>query len=171
MVVIAVPLLMVLFERTESYYAEVGRELKLGRTPPLPVKRESIVIVPTSTVNLLTAQAVSAALSLGDTVVALAVAGDEEERERILRDWADWQCGPPIEVLIDPARSLVRTRAALRGVASASEDALITVLIPEIVPRKRRHEILHNQRGRLLEAVLKARTDVIVAILPFQLHD
>ena len=47
----------------------------------------------------------------------------------------------------------------------------MTVLIPEIVPRKRRHEILHNQRGRLLEAVLKARTDVIVAIMPFKLHD
>jgi amino acid transporter len=169
-VVIAVPLLLVLFERTESYYADVGRELKLGRTPPLPVKRESVVIVPTSTVNLLTAKAVSAALSLGDTVVGLAVAGDEEERERILRAWTEWQCGPPIEVVIDPARSLVRT--VLRYVeAHAGEDALITVLIPEIVPRKRRHEILHNQRGRLLEAVLKARTDVIVAILPFHLHD
>jgi hypothetical protein len=52
-----------------------------------------------------------------------------------------------------------------------NEDATITVLIPLLIPRKRRHEILHNQRGRLLEAVLKARTDVIVAILPFHLHD
>ena len=32
----------------------------------------------------------------------------------------------------------------------------MTVLIPEIVPRPRRHEILHNQRGRLLGTVLKA---------------
>jgi hypothetical protein len=39
------------------------------------------------------------------------------------------------------------------------------------MPRKRRHEILHNQRGRLLEAALKGRTDVIVATLPFHLHD
>jgi regulator of extracellular matrix RemA (YlzA/DUF370 family) len=53
-----------------------------------------------------------------------------------------------------------------------SEDATITVLIPEIVPSKRRHEIVHNQRGRLLEAVLKARTDgVVVATLPLHLHD
>ena len=63
-------------------------------------------------------------------------------------------------------------RSVLRYVESIeSEDATITVLIPEIVPRKRRHEILHNQRGRLLAAVLKARTDVVVATLPFQLHD
>jgi hypothetical protein len=45
----------------------------------------------------------------------------------------------------------------------------ITVLIPEIIPKARRHEILHNQRGRLLEAVLKSRTDVIIATLPFHI--
>ncbi len=65
-VVIAIPAMMWLFSRIEAYYAEVSRELKLGRTPPLPAKRESIVIVPTSTVNLLTQKALSAALSLGD---------------------------------------------------------------------------------------------------------
>jgi amino acid transporter len=170
-VVIAVPALIALFHNTETYYEAVGRELKLGRTPPLPTKRESIVIVPTSTVNLLTARAVSAALSLGDTVVALAVAADEEERDHIQRQWAEWRCGPPIEVIIDPQRSLVRT--VLHYVESLDVDhALVTVLIPEIIPRKRRHEILHNQRGRLLAAILKARTDdVVVATLPFKLHD
>ena len=51
------------------------------------------------------------------------------------------------------------------------EDGLVTVLIPDIIPQKRRHEILHNQRGRLLETVLKPRTDVVIATLPFQLDD
>ena len=169
-VVLAVPLLVLLFSRTESYYEDVGRELRLGRTPPFPTRRESIVVVPTSTVNLLTERAISAALSLGDTVVAVAVAADESERRQIERDWAQWRCGPPIEVVIDTHRSLIRT--VVRYVRSIDrEDALVTVLIPEIVPRRRRHEILHNQRGRLLAAVLKARTDVIVATLPFRLHD
>jgi amino acid transporter len=169
-IVIAVPVLVLLFARTEEYYADVGRELRLGLTPPLPCKQESIVIVPTSTVNLLTEQAVSAAMSLGDTVVALAVAADEEEKRRIEENWGDWKCGPPIEVVIDPHRSLVRT--VLKYVKSIEGgDALVTVLIPEIVPRKRYHEILHNQRGRLLATVLRARTDVIVATLPFKLHD
>jgi amino acid transporter len=169
-VVLAVPLLILLFHRTELYYVEVGRELKLGLTPPPPRKRESIVIVPTSTVNLLTERAVSAALSLGEVVVAVAVAGDDEERERIEREWDEWACGIPIEVIVDDHRSLIRS--VLKYVGSIHEDdALVTVLIPEILPRKRRHEILHNQRGRLLAAVLKARTDVIVATLPFKLHD
>ncbi len=169
-VVIAVPVLIWLFHSTEGYYEDVGRELKLGLTPPLPHKRPSIVVVPTSTVNLLTEEVISAAMSLGETVVALAVAADEEEKESIERGWSEWKCGPPIEVLIDSHRSLIRT--VLRYIESnQDQDALITVLIPEIIPRKRRHEILHNQRGRLLAAVLKSRTDVVVATLPFRLHD
>jgi amino acid transporter len=169
-VVITVPALMFLFSRTESYYAEVGRELKFGKTPPHPAKRESIVIVPTSTVNLLTELALSAALSMGETVVAVAVAGDEEECQQIKHSWDEWSPGVPIEVLLDPHRSLIKT--VLRYVESLKgQDATITVLIPEVIPQKRRHEILHNQRGRLLETVLKARTDVIVATLPFHIHD
>jgi amino acid transporter len=169
-VAIAIPALMYLFSHTETYYARVGRELRIGKTPPHPCKRESIVIVPTSTVNLLTEKALSAALSLGETVVALAVAGDEAECDEIKRNWDEWSPGVPIEVLLDPHRSLIKT--VLRYIESIeNEDAAITVLIPQILPNKRRHEILHNQRGRLLETVLKSRTGVVIATLPFHIHD
>jgi amino acid transporter len=169
-VTIAIPLLMLMFVRIELYYGKVGRELRLGLTPPRPCKRESIVIVSTTTVSLLTERALSAALSMGETVVAVAVAGDEAECARIKHEWDDWDSGVPIEVLLDPARSLVRT--VLRYIESIeSADATITVLIPLIIPTKRYHEILHNQRGRLLEAALKARADIVIATLPYHVHD
>jgi hypothetical protein len=169
-VIVAIPLLMSLFSRTEAYYAEVARELKLGKTPPPPRQRESVVVVPSTTVSLLTERALSAALSIGDTVVAVAVAGDDEECDRIRREWDDWNTSVPIEVLLDPQRSLIRS--VVRYVKSVeNEDVNITVLIPEILPRRRRHEILHNQRGRILAAVLKAQCNVVVATLPFHLHD
>ena len=126
--------------------------------------------MPTSTVNLLTERAVSAALSLGDTVVAVAVAGDEEERDGDPQAWSDWECGPPIEVLVDQQRSLIRS--VLRYVESIDhEDALVTVLIPEIVPRKRRHAILHNQRGPVAAARAEGPHRRVVATLPFKRHD
>jgi hypothetical protein len=155
--VIAIPGLMLLFDRIEHYYAEVGRELKLGFTPPRPCKRESIVIVPTSTVNLLTERALSAALSMGQTVVAVAVAGDERERAEFVHSWDEWKSGVPLEVVIDPHRSLIRSVLKyLKQLESEGHDATVTVLIPEVMPRKRRHEILHNQRGRVLAAVLRS---------------
>jgi amino acid transporter len=170
-VTITIPLLMFLFARTESYYARVAAELKLGRTPSVPHRSESIVIVPTSTVSLLTERALSAAMSLGETVVALAVAGDEEERERLTGAWEQWPCGVSLEVLIDPQRRLIRS--VLHYVQSIEAgEATVTVLIPEIIPAKRRHEVLHNQRGRLLESVLKRDTNgVVIATLPFHIHD
>ena len=169
--VIIVPVLMLSFAHTERYYEVVAKNLRLGKTPPHPAKRESIVIVPTSTVNLLTEHALSAAISMGETVVALAVAGDEEECERIRRDWAEWEPGVPLEVVIDEHRSLIRS--VLRYIESIEdrERVTITVLIPEILPDKRVHEIMHNQRGRLLEAALKGRTDVVIATLPFHIHE
>ncbi len=169
-VALAIPLLILLFWRIERYYARVSSELHIGKTPPPPRKRQSIVIIPTSMVDLLTQKAVSAALSIGETVVAVAVAGDEEECDEIKRGWDEWHSGVPIEVLLDPHRSLIRT--VLRYIQSVeNEDATITVLIPEVIPSKRRHEILHNQRGRIMEAVLKAQTNVVVATLPFHIHD
>jgi len=118
-VVVAIPALMLLFHQTEVYYREVARELKLGKTPPRPRRRESVVIVPASTVNLLTQKAVSAALSLGQTVVAVAVAGDEEEADRVKREWDEWACGVPVEVLLDPQRSLY---AACSATSSRSRE-------------------------------------------------
>jgi len=169
-VTLVIPLLILLFARIESYYKRVARELKLGRTPPPPRKRDSLVVIPATTVSLLTERAVSAALSLGDTVVAVAVAGDEQECNQIKRDWETWKSGVPIEVLIDPHRSLVRT--VLHYIDSIDQENLtITVLIPEVIPRKRRHEILHDQRGRLLEAALKQNSEVVIATLPFHTHD
>jgi len=170
-VTIAIPLLMFLFWHIESYYARVASALQLGRTPGMPRRQRSIVIVPTSTITLLTEQALSTALSLGETVVAVAVAGDQEESEQLKHHWEQWKCAVPLEVLLDPHRSLVRT--VLRYVESIrTQDATITVLIPEIIPGKRRHEILHNQRGRLLETALKSHTTgVVVATLPFHIDD
>jgi len=53
-VVLTIPPLMSLFWRIEGYYSQISQELKLGKTPPLPRQRESLVVVPTTTVSLLT---------------------------------------------------------------------------------------------------------------------
>ena len=170
-VVLVIPMLMLLFWRIEVYYDEVARELRLGQTPPAPHARASIVIVPTTTISVLTELALSAALSLGDRVVAIAVAGDEEEADHLRDTWGRWACNVPLEVLLDPHRSLVHT--VLRYIESLdAHDQRVMVLIPQIIPHKRRHEILHNQRARLLESALKARTqDVVIASLPFHIDD
>ncbi len=83
LVVLAIPLLMIMFSRIERYYAKVAAQLRLGERPPQPRAQPNLVVLPVATVTLLTERALSAGLSLGDRVVPLAVAGDEEERQLI----------------------------------------------------------------------------------------
>jgi hypothetical protein len=45
----------------------------------------------------------------------------------------------------------------------------VLVLIPEIEPRKWRHQLLQDQRGILLANALRRRCDVNVARMPFRL--
>ncbi|SCE31076.1 Amino acid transporter [Streptomyces sp. SolWspMP-5a-2] len=173
-VVIAVPLMMLLFARIQRYYADVGAELQLGRVPEPPDRRTgSLVIVPVGEVSRLTRLAVGTALALGDEVVAVAVHADPRKSAALQRAWDDWNPGVRLDIIDSPRHSLVQPivdyvqRAVDENAADGGRQ--IAVLIPEVEPRHRRYEILQNQRGLLLATVLRARTDVVVCLVPFRL--
>ncbi|MFJ8603206.1 APC family permease [Streptomyces shenzhenensis] len=169
-VVIAVPLMMLLFARIQRYYTEVGKELELGRVPAPPDRRTaSLVIVPLGEVSKLARHAIGAALALGDEVVAVAVQADPDKRRTLREAWDRWDPGVRLDIIDSPHRSLVQPIVSY--VQRAAQDGRqIAVLIPEVEPRHRRYEILQNQRGLLLATVLRARTDVVVCMLPYRLR-
>ncbi|MEW1775434.1 hypothetical protein [Streptomyces sp. NPDC086777] len=73
-----------------------------------------------------------------------------------------------LDVIDSPQCSLVRP--VVDYVQRAAADGRqVAVLIPGVEPRHRRYEILQNQRGLLLATVLRARTDVVVCMLPYRL--
>jgi len=170
-VVVIVPLLIVLFNRIESYYDYVAHELALGQIPPPPVARRSLVIVPVNGVSKVTYEALSAAESLGDDIVAVSVQYDEESAAALRSQWQAWECGIHLDILTPARRDLLVPVADYVNHAVQESDRRVAVLIPEVEPRRRRHQILQNQRGILLAAVLRRRTDAVICILPFRLHD
>lgn len=167
-VVVAIPLLMLLFARVQRYYTEVGRELGLGEIPP-PVRiTDSLVIVPVGEVSKLTQHALTAARALGHDVVAVAVHGDPAKARALEESWARWNPGVRLDVIDSPQRSLVEPIVDYVRRAE-KEGRQIAVLVPEVEPRHRRYQILQNQRGLLLAAALRARTDVVVCVVPYRL--
>ncbi|MEV2210425.1 APC family permease [Streptomyces sp. NPDC050997] len=167
-VVIAIPLLMLLFARVQRYYAAVARELGLGEIPPPPRVTDSLVIVLVGEVSKLTRHALTAARSLGHDVVAVAVHGDPAQARALEESWDRWNPGVPLDVIDSPQRSLVQP--IVDYVQRAAEGGRqIAVLIPEVEPLHRRYQILQNQRGLLLAATLRARTDVVVCVVPYRL--
>jgi hypothetical protein len=167
-VVVTIPLLMLLFARVQRYYTAVGRELGLGEVPPPPRVTDSLVIVPVGEVSRLTQLALTAARALGDEVVAVAVHGSPSRARALEESWARWNPGVRLDIIDSPQRSLVQP--IVEYVQRAADSGRqIAVLIPEVEPLHRRYQILQNQRGLLLATVLRARTDVVVCVVPYRL--
>ncbi|MFE2964025.1 APC family permease [Streptomyces sp. NPDC059340] len=167
-VVVAIPMLMLLFDRIQRYYTTVGRELGLGEVPPPVHVGDSLVIVPVGEVSRLTQHALSAARALGHEVVAVAVHADPVKVRALRESWDRWNPGVRLDVVDSPQRSLVEP--IVDYVRRAEEGGRqIAVLIPEVEPLHRRYQILQNQRGLLLAATLRARTDVVVCVVPYRL--
>jgi hypothetical protein len=167
-VVVAIPLLMLLFSRIQRYYTAVARELGLGELPPPVRLTDSLVIVPVGEISKVTQLALTAARALGHEVVAVAVHGDPDRTRSLQASWARWEPGVRLDVIDSPQRSLVQP--IVDYVRRAARDGRqIAVLIPEVEPRHRRYRVLQNQRGLLLAAALRARTDVVVCVVPYRL--
>ncbi|MCQ4082441.1 APC family permease [Streptomyces sp. RB6PN25] len=167
-VVLAVPLMMLLFARIERYYTAVGAELMLGRIPPPPSETTSLVIVPLGEVSKVAERAITAARSLSGEVVVVAVHSDPAKADAMRAAWEQWNPGVRLDIIDSPHHSLIHP--VVDYVERAARDnRQVAVLIPQVEPRHRRYRILQNQRGILLATVLSARCDVIVCLLPYHL--
>jgi hypothetical protein len=162
---------MLLFDRIQVYYQLAAIEIGIGTTPALIEPRQSLVIVPVASITRMTAKVLAAAKSMGDDVVAISVQHSETEATEFRAKWDRWNPGVRLETLVDTRFSLV---GPIIHYVSDREDEgrmQVTVLISELTPDKRRHAILHNQRGKILTTLLRQRTDAVIATLPFRIHD
>jgi len=58
-VVVAIPLLILLFNRVNAYYARTVRQLGIGKVPGPPIRKRTVVVVPVTNVSRLTRLALS----------------------------------------------------------------------------------------------------------------
>jgi amino acid transporter len=167
LLLIIVPGLMLLFDRVEHYYRNVGEQLGLGRLPAKPVPgpdRQAMVIVPIVSVSLLAERALQAAMRLGGEVVPLAVDIDPAETSRLREQWGRWDPGVGLQVVPSPHRNLVPPTIAFVR-TQMQHGRHVIVLLAQVEPKRHRYRILHNQRGLVLAAALRVRTDAVIATL------
>jgi hypothetical protein len=129
------------------------------------------VVVPLAGVSRLSYEALVAAKSLGDGVVAVSVQFDDEGARKVRADWDAWRPEVPLVVLRNPDRHLIGPIVEFVKSRPGKGEHRVMVLIPEIEPRKRRHQVLQNQRGLLLATALRLRTDALICTLCFRLHE
>jgi amino acid transporter len=175
LVVLVVPLLVLMFTRVHVTYQKIGAELQIGKTPPPPHRRSSLVVVPVRGMSLLTEEGISAALSLGDEVVAVTVCyldPDDEAADAHFREqWDEWHSDVPLISLQTAHRSIGPPIVEyLQSLEQTDKYHRLVVLIPEVAARKPWRKLLHNQRGFILDqAIQNGTSDVVICRLRFRL--
>ena len=169
-IILLIPLIVGVFRLTRNHYDAVAAQLSLKDVEPGPLRTRAMVVVPISGVHRAVVQAVEYARTLSTDVRALYVNTDPLPTtvESLRKDWDRWGQGVPLVVLESEYRSLVEPLLEyLDTLSIQNPDAFITVLLPEFVPAKLWHHLLHNQRALLLKAALHFRPNMVLTSVPF----
>ncbi|MHB8947024.1 MAG: APC family permease [Bacillota bacterium] len=172
-VVILIPLLVWMLTRVRAHYDDVAEELvitpeELGGSLPII---EHDAVVPVASINRALVDALQYAKSLSSRVYAIHVAIDPKDGERMKREWERWGFDIPLTVIYSPYRSLIRPLIEfIDRIDRRHPKALVTVVLPEFVPRRWWHVLLHNQAALSIKTALLFRKGTIVTSVPYHLH-
>ncbi len=176
LIVIVVPALVLAFIRIHAVYAGIGAALQIGQIPAPPQRRTALVVVPVAGLSALVREAVSAAMSIGDEVIAVTVCFDDPDdhaaNATLRQQWTRWHPKVPLMTLHSDQRSLgppiVRY---LNELHQTNRRDQLVVLIPEVAARPWRR-LLHNQRGFVLEqAIQHGAPTVVICRLRYRLEE
>jgi amino acid transporter len=166
-VVLLIPLLILLLQSIHTHYRRFAIEVAFrGRSPLLP--HAHTVVVPVSSVNKAAAAALVYATTLSRNVRAVHIEVDPKQTPKVEREWDRWDIGFELEVLRSPFRSIVRPLVDfVTKVQEETPGALVTVVTPELVPRRWWEHLLHNKTALLIRTAFLFRPNVVVVAVPY----
>jgi amino acid transporter len=169
-VVVLIALQVWLFLAIHAHYAEQARELDEG-APQRPVTEPHTILLPVSKLDTAVSETVAYGLSLGAPMRALHVVIDEDVARKLQEEWEAWGVDVPLVILPSPYRTLVGPLMHEIHRTHRAQGGLVTVLLPEVVPRRWWQEALHNQTVFTLQLALRRVPNVVVTTLPVQLRE
>jgi amino acid transporter len=168
-VVLALPLLVLGFGQVYRAYQRIGERLGVGQIPAPPRETRSLVVVPVHGVSSLTREALSAAMSLGDEIIALRVVYPDEPADMAAfrAEWDAWHPDVDLALVDAPHRDL--GQAIVDFLRAQERSRRVFVLIAEIEPEHLWQRILRNHRGSVIDRAVRRNTDAIICRLRFRL--
>jgi len=170
-VVLVIPLLVLIFLVMHHHYEDVAHELSLEGLEDPPEFQHTVLIL-IGDVHRGVVRAVQYARTLAPTatVRAVFVETDPARTAKIEEKWSKWSLGVPLVVLTSPYRSLLRPLLDyLDHIQSRGDDQMVTIVLPEFLPRHWWQHILHNQTALLVKGALLFRKNTVVADVPYLL--
>ncbi|HEX7722956.1 MAG TPA: APC family permease [Pyrinomonadaceae bacterium] len=169
-VVVLIPLLVALFRAIQRHYVDVATQLTTEGLQKLqPIRHE--VIVPISGIHRGVLKALEYAKAIAPHhVTAVYINVDEEATQKLRTKWTEWVEGVELVVIASPYRSLVGPLARyVDRRISLHADQMVTIVLPEFIPSRWWHHLLHNQTSLLLKGALLFKPNVVVTSVPYHL--
>ena len=175
-VVILIPLLVLMFLAIHRHYQTVERE-RIVNIPAHPKDIHHRLIVPIAGLDRAAIQSLAYARSISKHVIAVHVAVDADEANKLRDTWQQWQKQlhndeeTHLVIIESPYRSLTRPLLAyIDTVHELFPDDTLTIILPEFVVAHWWEHLLHNQTALRLKAALLARPGIVVTDIPQHLR-
>jgi amino acid transporter len=156
------------------HYEAVARDITVldpSASRALPPRVHGIVLV--SKLHEPTMRAIAYARATRPTTLeAVTVNIDPDETAALRQAWEDFEIPVPLTVLDSPFREITRPVVDyVRAVRWEAPRDLVVVFVPEYVVSHWWEQALHNQSALRLKARLLFTPGVVMASVPFQLHE
>jgi len=170
LVILAIPFVVLGFRAIRRHYFQATTELSLSGYEKPQATRHTVIIPVPAAPNRIVLTAVEYAKSVSRDVIAVHVATNGDTREDLRLRWKKFVDDVPLVVFDSPYRSVLRP--LLRFVSEIElvrPDDKLTVLLPEFVPGRWWHGLLHNHTSLLVKGALLFRPGVVVTSVPYHL--
>ena len=85
-------------------------------------------------------------------------------------EWETWDIGVPLVIVPSPYRSILRPLVEyVENLRLVSPGELVTIVVPEIVPRRWWEHLLHNKTALFIRTAFLFKPNVVVTTVPFLL--
>jgi amino acid transporter len=171
-VVVTTPLMVATFFAIHHHYRSLAKSLSLKRDQKRTGVGRHRVILPISGVHEGTLAALSYARALSDDITAVYVSIDPVEAESIRSKWEIWGEGVRLVILDSPYRLLLEPLLDYIGEVSAKRQPreMITIVVPQFVPRTWWHNLLHTQTATWLRFALLFKRGIVITDVPYQVE-
>jgi amino acid transporter len=133
----------------------------------------NVVIVLVSGVHNATLQAIEYAETLNPTDLrALSFGLDPQTTDKLAQDWLDDRIQMPLEIHESPFRDIGQSLVDyIQQFRADGKQRVVTIVVPEFIVGKVRHQFLHGQTALLVKRHLLFEDGVVVASVPYHLED
>ncbi|MDB4906621.1 MAG: conserved rane protein of unknown function, Amino acid permease-associated [Gemmatimonadetes bacterium] len=166
-IAVIIPLIILLLQRIHRHYEEFAEEIRFsGQSPITPLHHT--VIVPVNGITKATAAALVYATTIAQEVIAVCIEVDRRDSERMRAEWDAWDIGVPLEIVPSPYRSVLKPLVEfVENLRMVTPGELVTVVVPEIVPKNWWEHLLHNKTALYIRTAFLFKPNVVVIAVPY----